>query len=50
VEAGSWKFCFGPLLMRIIRMDAMPPNISLNPDAPRRAYGPSFVAPVSFVR
>jgi hypothetical protein len=26
------------------------PNISLNPDAPRRAYGPSFVAPVSFVR
>ncbi len=26
------------------------PNLSLNPDAPRRACGPSFVAPVSLVR
>jgi hypothetical protein len=26
------------------------PNLSLNPDAPRRAFGPSFVAPVSLVR
>ena len=26
------------------------PNLSLNPDAPRRAFGPSFVAPVSSVR
>ena len=28
----------------------MTPNLSLNPDAPRRACGPSFVAPVSLVR
>jgi hypothetical protein len=27
-----------------------PPNLSLNPDAPRRACGPSVVAPVSSVR
>jgi hypothetical protein len=26
------------------------PNLSLNSDAPRRRYGPSFVAPVSLVR
>jgi hypothetical protein len=26
------------------------PNLSLNPDAPRRACGPPFVAPVTFVR
>jgi hypothetical protein len=25
----------------------MPPNLSFNPDVPRRAYGPSVVAPVS---
>ena len=28
----------------------LPPNLSLNADAPRRACGPFFVAPVSLLR
>jgi len=31
-------------------MQGSTPNLSLNPDAPRRASGPSVVAPVSLVR
>jgi len=34
----------------MFRTRCMTPNLSLNPDAPRRAYGPSVVAPVSLVR
>ena len=37
-------------LRRIVSASGVWPNLSLNPDAPRRRFAPSFVAPVSLVR
>jgi hypothetical protein len=55
IRAGEELAVFARSAFRLSRLamraqcGRVPPNISLNPDAPRRACGPSVVAPVSLV-
>lgn len=50
-SVGGFGRCLRCLLSMLCALAPKPPpNLSLNADAPRRACGPSLVAPVSLVR